>query len=144
MVKLNSSRTALDEKPVTRRAVLIANFAERTAELRLNPAESRHAHADISGRMTAEAYYNAYLQKADDVLGAKTEFLDLREVVKSLVKKEDPRIVRIQIDDHTNQKNYKTKTTVTESWTYVTVQTGSWHTTKAAKPGHGMHNHFIG
>jgi hypothetical protein len=111
MVKLNSTRTGLDEKPVTRRAVLIANFREHTAELRLNPAESRHAHTEISGRMTAEAYYNAYLQKANDVLGTKTELLDLREVIKFLVEKEDPRIVRIQIDDHTNQKNYKTKTT---------------------------------
>jgi hypothetical protein len=111
MVKINASGTGLDEKPVQRRAVLVANFAERTAELRLNPPENKHAHTDASGRMTADAYYNAYLQKADDVLGAKTDFLDLRKVIKSLVEEEDPRIVRIQIDEHTNQKNYRTKTT---------------------------------
>jgi hypothetical protein len=110
-VTLNASSNGLNEKPVARRAVLIANFGEYTAELRLNPVENRHPHADPGGRMTADSYYNAYLQKADDVLGCKTELVELRPVVKALVEEEDPRIVRIQIDDHTNQKNYKTKTT---------------------------------
>ena len=36
--------------------------------------------------------------------------LSLRSVIKSLVEKEEPRVIRIHIDDHTNQKNYKTKT----------------------------------
>lgn len=110
-VTINANGNGLDEKVVSRKAVLIVNFAEGTAELRLNPAENRHAYTDTAGRPTAEAYYGAYLQKAGDLLGCKTEPLELRSVIKSLVKQEEPRIVRIQIDDHTNQKNYKTKTT---------------------------------
>jgi hypothetical protein len=31
--------------------------------------------------------------------------------VRALVEEENPRVARIHIDDHTNQSNYKTKTT---------------------------------
>ncbi len=110
MVRPNPQGSALDRRPVQKRAVLIADFKAGTAELRLNPPENVHTYTDSAGRPTAPAYYNAYLQKALDVLGCKAEALELRSVIKSLVEKEEPRVIRIHIDDHTNQKNYKTKT----------------------------------
>lgn len=110
MVKVNAKGTGLDEKVVPKRAVLIANYAEGKAELRLNPPENRHTYEDGVGRATADAYYEAYLQKARDVLGCKAETVELRPAIKRLVQKEEPRLVRIHIDDHTTQKNYKTKT----------------------------------
>jgi len=96
---------------VFKRVVLIADFMEDTAELRLNPPDRIHPYEEAGGRMTAEAYYKAYLDKAADLLGCKLTPIDLRSVVRKLVEEEDPRVVRIHIDDHTNQANYKTKTT---------------------------------
>jgi hypothetical protein len=110
LVRVNPQGTGLEKYPIQKRAVLIADFSAGTAELRLNPPENVHSYEDGSGRPTAQAYYGAYLQKARDVLGCKVEAFELRIVIKSLVENEDPRIVRIHIDDHTTQKNYKTKT----------------------------------
>ena len=42
-VKLNPQTLAIDQNPVPRRAVLIADYRLKIAELRLNPPESRHA-----------------------------------------------------------------------------------------------------
>lgn len=110
MVKVNAHGTGVDKKLVPKRAVLIVDFSAGTAELRLNPPENVHTYEDGGGRPTALAYYGAYLQKARDVIGCQVEALELRPVIESLVKKENPRVVRIHIDDHTNQRNYKTKT----------------------------------
>lgn len=109
--KLNERGDGVILKPAFKREVLIADFTEGTAELRLNPPDNRHPYEDASGRMTAEAYYRAYIDKATEVLGCELIPVDLRSVIRKLVKEEDPRVVRIHIDDHTNQKNYKTKTT---------------------------------
>ena len=110
LVKVNEHGTGVDKRPVQKRAVLIADFSAGTAELRLNPPENVHSYEDGSGHATALAYYGAYLQKARDVLGCKVEIIELRPVIKSLVEQEEPRVIRIHIDNHTNQKNYKTKT----------------------------------
>lgn len=110
MVKVDVNGTGIDARPVQKRAVLIADYKSKTAELRLNPPENRHAYQDSSGRMTADAYYTAYLQKARDILGCNALALELRPVIKSLVEQDEPRVIRIHIDNHTNQKNYKTKT----------------------------------
>jgi len=110
-VRLDASATGLVKETVHKRVVLVGDFRARIAELRLNPPENNHAYVDGGGRSTAEAYYKAYIQKATDVLGCKIVPIDLRPVIKKLVEQQEPRIVRIQIDDHTNQKNYKNKTT---------------------------------
>jgi hypothetical protein len=109
--KINDRGDGVDLKPVFKRVVLIADFMDGTVELRLNPPERIHAYEDAHGRMAAEAYYKAYTDKASDLLNCKLTPIDLRSVVKALVKEEDPRVVLIHIDDHTNQSNYKTKTT---------------------------------
>lgn len=61
--------------------------------------------------MTADAYYSDYIKKSGDILGCKIVLMELRPVIKRLVKQNHPRVVCIQIDDHTNQGNYKNKTT---------------------------------
>jgi hypothetical protein len=108
--KLNLSGSGVETKTVFKRAVLIADFSAGTAELRLNPPENLHSYEDGSGHPSAAAYYGAYLQKARDVLGVKADAIELRSVIKNLVLQEEPRVIRIHIDNHTNQKNYKTKT----------------------------------
>ena len=108
--KLNDKADAVVQKPVLKRVVLIANFNDYTAELRLNPPENRHSYEDASGRITGEAYYSAYTERATQILGCKLAPVELRPVVKSLVEEEDPRVIRIHIDNHTNQKNTKSKT----------------------------------
>jgi hypothetical protein len=110
-VRINPEATDVVREKVLKRAVLIADFRTRNAEIRLNPPENSHTYVDAGGRVTADAYYRAYTQKASDVLGCEIEPIELRPVIKNLVEQEDPRVVRIQIDDHTNQKNYKSKTT---------------------------------
>jgi hypothetical protein len=110
MVKVNPQGNGVVQHPVPKRAVLIADFGGNTAELRLNPPENVHSYEDASGHPGAEEYYKSYLQKAHDILGCHAEALELRPVIRNLVKKENPRIVRIHIDNHTNQKNFKMKT----------------------------------
>jgi hypothetical protein len=107
--KLNERGDGVVLKDVFKRIVLIADFLNGTAELRLNPADKIHAHEE-AGRATAEAYYKAYMDRAADILGCKLSPIDLMTVVRKLVEEEDPRVVRIHIDNHTNQSNYKTKT----------------------------------
>jgi hypothetical protein len=109
--KMNERGDGVVLTPVFKRMVLIADFIEGTAELRLNPPERIHAYEDAAGHMTAEAYYKAYFDKAADLLDCSLVPVDLRSVVRKLVEEENPRVVRIHIDDHTNQSNYKTKTT---------------------------------
>jgi hypothetical protein len=109
-LRVNPDGSGLDSTPITKRAVLIADFSAGTAELRLNPAENGHSYHDSSGRPTPDAYYRAYLQKCSDVLGCKCKPIELRPVIKNLVEQEEPRIIRIHIDNHTNQKNYSTTT----------------------------------
>jgi len=109
--KMNERGDGVLLTPVFKRVVLIADFMDGTAELRLNPPDRIHPYEEAGGRMTAEAYYKAYRQKASDLLDGKLTPIDLRSVVRALVEEENPRVVRIHIDDHTNQTNYKTKTT---------------------------------
>jgi hypothetical protein len=109
-VRLNESATDVVREEVSKRIVLVANYHARTAEVRLNAPENNHTYSDAGGRATAEAYFRAYIQKAAEVVGCNLVSTELRPVIRSLVEEEEPRIVRIQIDDHTNQKNYKNKT----------------------------------
>lgn len=110
-LKINPGTFALDQEPVPRRTVLLADYRSKIAELRLNPPESKHAHEDAGGRITAEAYYRDYIQKSGNVLGCNILPIELRPAIKRLVEQNDPRIVRIEIDNHTNQGRYKNKTT---------------------------------
>jgi hypothetical protein len=108
--KLDNTSVNVITKHVVKRIVLTADLKAKTAELRLNPPENYHAYEDESGRPTANTYYRAYIKKAQDLLGCKLMPLELRPVVKKLVEEEDPRVVRIHIDNHTNQTNTRTKT----------------------------------
>jgi len=108
--KMNDRGDGVLLTPVFKRIVLIADFLSGTAELRLNPPDKIHAH-EVGGHATPEAYYKAYVDRATDILGCKLTPLDLRSVVRKLVEEVEPRVVRIHIDDHTDQKNYKSKTT---------------------------------
>ena len=101
---------SVKRKEVLKRAVLIADFEAGTAELRLNPPENRHSYEDATGRTSAEPYYSAYIEKARTLLGATLVPVELRSVAKQLVLEEDPRVTRIHIDHHANQKNTKMKT----------------------------------
>jgi hypothetical protein len=110
-VKLDPQTMEVKQHPVPKRAVLIADYRTKIAELRLNPPEGRHTHVDGGGRISADAYYGNYIQKSADLLGCGLKTAELRPVIKGLVEQNEPRLVRIQIDDHTNQTNYKNKTT---------------------------------
>jgi hypothetical protein len=110
-VRLNDSATDVVKEPVRKRVVLLADYHKKIAEVRLNSPENNHAYQDAGGRTTSEAYYRAYFEKAAQVVGCALVPTELRPVIESLVEEENPRKVRIQIDDHTNQGNYKSKTT---------------------------------
>jgi hypothetical protein len=95
---------------VDRRIVLLADLSAGTAELRMNPPENRHPYEDASGRTPAELYYLAYVDKIRDLLNCTLLPIEWRPVVRKLVEEEDPRVVRIHIDNHTNQSNTRAKT----------------------------------
>ncbi len=95
---------------VDRRIVLIADLHAKVAELRMNPPETRHAYEDPSGRTPADRYYQAYKGKVAEVLGCTLVAREWRPVIRKLVAEESPRVVRIHIDNHTNQRNTKAKT----------------------------------
>jgi len=107
--KLNDRGDGVIRTPVFKRIVLIADFTNGTAELRMNPPDNIHAH-EQGDRPTAEAYYKDYFDRATEILGCTLIPIDLRSVVRKLVEEQKPRLVRIHIVDHTDQKNYKTKT----------------------------------
>lgn len=109
--KMNERGDGVIRKPVFKRVVLIADFLAGTAELRMNPPDRIHGHEDGSGRATAEAYFKDYADRAAEILGCTLTPIDLRVVIRKLVDERKPRVVRIQIDNHTNQSNYKNKTT---------------------------------
>jgi hypothetical protein len=109
--KMNDRGDGVILKPVFKRVVLIADFLAGTAELRMNPPDRIHGHEDGGGHATAEAYFKAYADRAAEILGCSLTPVDLRVVIRKLVDEEKPRVVRIHIDNHTNQSNYKTKTT---------------------------------
>ncbi len=96
--------------PVNRRIVLIADFSKKTAELRMNPSETRHPYEDGTGRTPADLYYKAYADRVADLLNCTLLPIEWRPVVRKLVEEENPRVVRIHIDNHTNQSNTKAKT----------------------------------
>jgi hypothetical protein len=108
--QIDDSSGEVVQRPALKRAVLIADFQARTAELRLNPPENYHSYRDGGGHLTAEAYYNAYINQARSVLGCLLLPVELRLVMKKLVEDEDPRVIRIHIDNHTNQTNTRMKT----------------------------------
>ncbi len=109
-VKLDKKAANLVKDSVDKRIVLIADLKAKICELRINPPENRHSYEDSSGRPSADAYYKTYIEKVQELLRCKLSMLELRPVVKALVEEEDPRIVRIHIDNHTNQTNTKAKT----------------------------------
>jgi len=94
-------------KPVEKQVILIVDFDNKIAELRLDPPENRHSYEDVEGRSTADAYYSAYKQRAAEIVGGALEKLELAGVIKALVAENDPRVVRIHLDNHTNQGNFK-------------------------------------
>jgi hypothetical protein len=108
--KLNDRGDDVVLTPVFKRVVLIADFLEGTSELRMNPPDKIHSYEDGAGRATAESYYKAYIDRATEILGCTMSPINLRSVVTRLVAEENPRVVRIHIDDHTDQANYKIKT----------------------------------
>src|ERR1700678_2258676 len=87
---------------VYKRIVLNVDFHAQIAELRLNPPENRHSHYD-GDRPTAESYYKAYLAKAKDLLNCSLQPVEMRPIIKRLIEEEDPRVVRLHIENHTNQ-----------------------------------------
>lgn len=97
--------------PEEKQIVLVADLKSGTAELRIDPPSNRHSYTDANGRVTQDAYYSAYQQRCRDVLGCVLKETELRSVIKSLVEEQTPRIVRIHVDNHTNQGNYKKRTT---------------------------------
>ena len=86
-------------------ALLIADLDARTAEVRLNPAETAHGHINARSEPEDELYYGAYLRRAQEILQCSMLPLDLRPVIKQLVSEQNPRVVRIHINRHANQKN---------------------------------------
>jgi hypothetical protein len=111
---LNERTASVEKEPVDKRIVLIADMQAKTAELRLNPPENRHSHEDRAGKSSSDEYYNSYKDKAAEILNCKLLPVELRPVIENLVEEENPRVVRIQIDDHTNQTNTKSKTKSTK------------------------------
>lgn len=87
---------------IDKRIVFVADLNKGLAELRLDPPENRHTYEDGSGRITEAAYYAAYLQRCEDIMGIPLEKAELAVVIKALVAEETPRFVRIHIDNHTN------------------------------------------
>jgi hypothetical protein len=100
-----------EDKPVytsvEKRIVLVANLKRLTAELRMDPPEARHSYADAYGKMTEQAYYSAYRDRAAEVLDTALQKAELGRVIKALVAEEKPRVVRIHVDNHTGQTNFK-------------------------------------
>jgi hypothetical protein len=109
-LKIDDKTGTVIKEPIPRRIVLIADLAAKTAELRMNPPETRHAYEDASGRTPSELYYQAYLDKISGLLDCTLLPIEWRPVVRQLVEEEDPRVVRIHIDNHTNQSNTRAKT----------------------------------
>lgn len=111
--KFNRETQTFAPIPVQKKVVLIADFFAKTAELRLNPPEriGGHSYTDGFNRNTADAYYDAYKEAARNLLGCQLIPSELRPVIRKLVEQDSPRVVRIHIDSHTNQQNYRTRTT---------------------------------
>ncbi len=107
--KLDPSGRKIVNNDVQRIVVLLADFNAGTAELRLNPPENNHSYEDAQGRPSSELYYQAYIDKASTILRSTLLPLDIRRVIQALIEEETPRVVRIHIDNHTNQKNGKMK-----------------------------------
>jgi hypothetical protein len=91
---------------IYKRIVLNVDFRKQIAELRLNPPENRHSHYD-GGRPTDNAYFKAYLDKAKELLNCSLQPIELRPIIKRLIEEEDPRSVRLHIENHTNQRDLK-------------------------------------
>jgi hypothetical protein len=94
---------------VYKRVVLIVDFHTRTAELRINPPENRHSHHD-GGRASADAYYKAYQDKVKELLNCSLQPIELRPTIKRLIIEQEPRFVRLQIENHTNQRDLRSTT----------------------------------
>jgi len=109
-LKIDDQAAKIVKTPVDRRIVLIADLSSKIAELRMNPAESRHSYEDPSGRTPAELYYQAYIAKIADLLNCSLQSIEWRPVVRKLVEEDDPRVIRIHIDSHTNQSNTSANT----------------------------------
>jgi len=109
-LKIDDKTGKVVSAPVDRRIVFIADLHAKTAELRMNPPETRHPHEDTAGRTPAELYYQAYSDKVRDLLNCTFLPIEWRPMVRKLVEEEQPRVVRIHIDNHTNQSNTKAKT----------------------------------
>jgi hypothetical protein len=109
-MKLNEKAAKVDKEMVDKRIVLVADFNSKNVELRINPPENRHSYEDGAGRASAGLYYQAYIDKTKEILDCTLLPVELRPVVEKLVEEENPRVVRIHIDNHTNQKNTKSKT----------------------------------
>lgn len=103
--KLKRGGDGIDSTPRQRFAVLIADLDARIAELRINPAETAHGHRNDQGEPVDELYYDAYLRRAKEILQCMLQPVELRTVIKALVSEENPRVVRIHINQHANQKN---------------------------------------
>lgn len=109
-LKIDDKTAKVVRTPVDRRIVLIADLSAKTAELRMNPPENRHSYEDAAGRTPADLYYQAYFDKVRDILNCTLLPLEWRPVVRKLVEEEDLRVIRIHIDNHTNQSNTRAKT----------------------------------
>jgi hypothetical protein len=101
-VKLDDLGEAV-RKPQKKNIILVADLAAGTAELRLDPPETFQPHQKQLGKTAADAYYDAYLAKARDVLGCEMTPVAIDRVIPNLVREEDARVVRIHIDNHENQ-----------------------------------------
>lgn len=109
-LKIDDKTGKVVKTPVDRRIVFIADIHAKTAELRMNPPETRHPYEDAAGRTPAELYYQTYSDKVRELLDCTFLPIEWRPIVRKLVEEEQPRVIRIHIDNHTNQSNTKAKT----------------------------------
>ncbi len=79
-LKLDERTGKVLTEDVDRRIVLIADLAAKTAELRMNPPETRHSYEDQTGITPGERYYQAYKDKVADLLNCTLVSKEWRNV----------------------------------------------------------------
>lgn len=93
--------------------VLEADLTKKQAQIRCDPPGKKHPHGQGKGPKSPESYFSSYKAQAEAILGCTLNASELRPALRSLLEAE-PRVVRVRIEEHTNERRTRVKYTARE------------------------------
>ena len=109
-LKVDLEEERVDWVPVKKVIVLRINLKTKQALIQYDTPEVKHPHGTGKGKTAPSLYFEHYKSTVEQLLGVTLVASELRGVLKRMIE-EQPPIVKVRVQDHTNQQGNRIRVT---------------------------------